>query len=203
MYKKLLLFIGIPFFVLLLLYFFRISLLQCAAGYLICEDLPSKSQIAFVLSGAPSERSAKAAEIFKKGYFNKIVCTGENHPQDFRALGVDMTEAELTKLALIKLGVPDSSIDLLKEGSSTLEESDAILKYCVEKKINQIEIVSSRFHTRRVRSVFKEKFAEENIEVKIIGAPAVGYEESKWWESEYGLLALNNEYVKLFYYCIK
>ena len=203
MYKKLLLFIGIPLFVLLLLYLFRISLLQSAADYLICEDLPSKSQIAFALSGAPSERSAKAAEIFKKGYFNKIVCTGENHPQDFRALGVDMTEAELTKLALIKLGVPDSSIELLKEGTSTMEESDAILKYCLEKSLTKIEIISSKFHSRRVRNVFKEKFSEKGIEVKILGASAIGYNELEWWNNEYGLIALNNEYVKLLYYCIK
>lgn len=203
MYKKLLLFIGIPVFVLLMLFLFRYSLMRCAANFLICEDAPTQTQIVFVLSGAPQERSMKATELFKNGFCKKIICTGANHPQDFAALGMDMTEGELTKLALTRLNVPDSAIEVLKEGTSTLEESDAILKYCLEKKINQIEIVSSKFHTRRVRSVFKDKFAEKNIEVKIIGASAVGYEENKWWESEYGLLALNNEFVKLFYYAFK
>ena len=203
MYKKLLLFIGIPVFVLLLLFLFRYSLMRGAANFLVCEDSPSQTQIVFVLSGAPQERSLKAKELFKNGFCKKIICTGANHPQDFAALGMDMTEGELTKVALTRLNVPDSLIEVLKEGTSTAEESDAILKYCLEKKINQIEIVSSKFHTRRVRSVFKEKFSEKNIEVKIIGAPAVGYDENKWWDSEYGLIALNNEYVKLFYYLFK
>ncbi len=174
-----------------------------AANFLICEDSTAPSQMLFVLSGAPTERSAKATEIYKNGFCKKLVCTGANHPQDFAALGIDLTEAQLTKNALIKLTVPDSAITLLEEGTSTMEESDAILKYCTDKKLNSIQIVSSKFHTRRVRSVFKEKFAEKNIEVKIIGAPSTGYEENKWWESEYGLIALNNEYVKLIYYLFK
>ena len=48
-----------------------------------------------------------------------------------------------------------------------------------------------------------EKFFEKGIEVKVIGASAISYSENKWWENEYGLLALNNEYVKLMYYCFK
>lgn len=174
-----------------------------AANFLICEDSPSQAQIIFVLSGAPSERAAKATELYKQGFCKKIVCTGENHPQDFVAMGMDMAESELAKNALMKLNIPDSAITLLEEGTSTMEESDAILKYCIDKKLNSIQIVSSMFHTRRVRNVFKEKFAEKNIEVKIIGAPSVGYQENKWWECEYGLIALNNEYVKLMYYLVK
>ncbi len=174
-----------------------------AGNFLVCEDSPSTTEIVFVLSGAPQERSLKAAELFKNGFCKKFICTGANHPQDFTALGMDMTEGELTKLDLTRLGVPDSLIEVLKKGTSTAEESEAILNYCLTEKINQIEIVSSKFHTRRVRSVFKEKFSEKNIEVKIIGAAAISYQENSWWENEYGLLSLNNEYVKLMYYLVK
>ena len=76
MYKKLLLFIGIPVFVLLLLFLFRYSLMRGAANFLVCEDSPSQTQIVFVLSGAPLERSLKGAELFKNGFGEKFICTG-------------------------------------------------------------------------------------------------------------------------------
>ena len=177
---------------------------MCAvANYLICEDTPSKSQAIFILSGAPTERSLKASELYKNNLCKNLICTGETHPQDFAALGIDVTEAELTKMSLVHLNIPDSLVALLKEGTSTQEEANAILKYCIVKNLTAIAIISSKFHTRRIRNVFKEKFSEKGIEVKILGASAIGYNELEWWNNEYGLIALNNEYVKLLYYCIK
>jgi uncharacterized SAM-binding protein YcdF (DUF218 family) len=186
-----------------MIFLFRYQLMRGAGNFLVRDDAPSNGETIFVLSGAPQERAAKAAELFQKKFCKKIICTGANRPQDFLAMGFDMTEAGITRRALLQLNVPDSCIALLEEGTSTLEESDAVLKYCEEKKLKQIEIVSSKFHTRRVRNVFVEKFSEKNIEVKIIGASAISFDENKWWESEYGLLALNNEYVKLMYYWFK
>src|SRR6185295_11421396 len=100
-------------------------------------------------------------------------------------------------------GVPDSMVQVVSKGTSTLEESDVVLNFCLENNIHSCIVLSSAFHTRRVRSVFKKKLEEKNIKVIICGAPSTSFHDSSWWENEYGLLAVNNEYVKLVYYALK
>ena len=45
-------------------------------------------------------------------------------------------------------------------------------------------------------------FEKGGIEIILRGAPSSGYKEDNWWAEEAGLLMVNNEYVKLFYYYI-
>ena len=47
------------------------------------------------------------------------------------------------------------------------------------------------------------KFAQKGIQVSIKGAASSSYSENEWWKSENGLIALNNEYIKLIYYFMK
>ena len=114
-----------------------------------------------------------------------------------------LLESELTKLYIESLGLSETVTTVIPEGTSTMEESDVILQYLTDNGISSCIIVSSKFHTRRVRRVFKDKLEDEGIQVLITGAPSRSYEEDKWWQSENGLLAVNNEYVKLLYYWLK
>lgn len=157
----------------------------------------------FVLSGSPVDRGTGAVKIYNNGFIKKIICTGGNKPADFEALGLDYYESQLTKSEIVRSGVPESVVSVINEGTSTKEESDVILNYCRQNNVHSCIILSSDFHTRRVRSVFKKKLEKENIKVIICGAPAQNYNESSWWESEYGMIAVNNEYVKLMYYCLQ
>lgn len=174
------------------------------ANFLIVEKETNHTlKYGFVLSGGAFDRGNKAALLYQEGKILQFICTGKNQSPDLKALGTDTLESDLTKLQMVKQGVVDSLIFLLKEGTSTLEESEAILAYCKTNKIKEIGIISSRFHTKRVHQVFTKKFRKEGIEVFIYGAPSSMYNEMEWWQSEYGLIALNNEYIKQLYYLIK
>lgn len=188
---------------LILIFIFRNNILRTFSNFLVVEDEFGYVDSIFVLSGGAFDRGNETAKLFNESRTRRIVCTGGNYPPDFKALNLDMLESELTRKNIISQ-IPDSSkVKLLKIGSSTLEESDAILAYCKENKIRECIILSSKFHTRRVKNVFKKKFKKEGIKVYIKGADSSSYSENEWWKSEDGLIALNNEYVKLLYYMVK
>lgn len=120
-----------------------------------------------------------------------------------QALDTVMTEAELTGHLLRKKGVPAELVHPLSIGTSTMEESEGILKYCQEHQLTDITVVSSMLHLRRVRRVFEEKFAAEGIHVHFHGSNAQEFNANNWWTNEEGLIMGQNELVKLLYYAIK
>lgn len=203
MKKKIIGFFSILLLLVVILFLARLTIMRSLAEFLIVENEVNFVEYGVVLSGGAFDRGNKAAELYIEGKIAKFICTGANQSPDLKALGSDTLESDLTKLQMIKGGVPDSVILLLKKGTSTLEESEAILLFAKERDLEEIVIISSKFHTRRVKQVFLNKFREQGIDVLIQGAPSSSYEELKWWENEYGLIALNNEYIKQLYYLIK
>ena len=194
--------IGLLFLTLVGCFIFRTAILRAFSNYLIVETNCDNMEYAFVLSGGAYDRGNEGASLYHEGKVKHIICIGENQSPDIMALGIDTLECDLTKLQLIHMGVPEVAISLIKEGTSTLEESEIILNFCMAKGLDSILIISSKFHTRRVHQVFTKKFSEEGIYVCIHGAPSSLYDEVNWWKSEYGLIALNNEYLKQCYYLI-
>ena len=185
------------------LYFSRFIIFGWMANFLMVEDELSYVEYAFVLSGNALDRGQKAAQLYHEGKFGQLICLGANQSNDLKSLGVDTLESELTHLQLRKEGVPAEDILLFPVGTSTAEEAEFILSYCLQKGILEIAVVSSCFHTKRVEQVFKKSFKKQGITVYIKGAPSSIFEEDRWWENEYGLIALNNEYLKQVYYLFK
>lgn len=178
--------------------------MQAASSFLIVEDELKPADAIFVLSGNAFDRGMEAARLFKQGYSFPIVCTGENVATDIKALGLYYTEGQITEIMLTSEGGIDSNyVILLEKGTSTMEESAAILEYCKANDMTRIIVVSTKFHTRRIHHVFREKFKDSGIEVIIRGASHNKYDEDLWWENEYGLIDLNNEYIKMVYYWLK
>ncbi|RMG19365.1 MAG: YdcF family protein [Bacteroidetes bacterium] len=201
--KRLLIFLGILLVLFGTAYLLRGPLLRAAGNFLIAEDEIKKVDAVFVLSGGAYERSREAANIYKSGFAPRIITTGKLESQVLKALGMRISDAELSKQALLSFEVPDSLITTLKEGTSTFEESEHILGFSEHANFNRIAVVTSKFHTRRARWVFRKKFKDSNIDVFITGADPENYDISRWWEYEESLIFVNNEYVKLLYYLWK
>lgn len=200
--RKYLLALSVACLFFLLLFLFRFELLRAGGRYLISEDEPCRVQAIFILAGGPKDRAEEALALYRKGFGRLLVCTGGTVPADFEALGLPYREAEISARYLSRSGADSSVIRLLPEGSSTLEESKLILGYCLANGLDSVMVVSHRFHTRRIRSFFEKPFREAGIYLNIHGAPSSQYDEERWWENEYGLLMVNNEYVKMIYYLL-
>lgn len=188
---------------LLILFLFHVPLLRIIGNQLIDEDRIEKTSAVFVLSGDAWDRGNEAIKLYKQGFVKKIICTGENIPRLFLIAGIPYPESELTQLHLIANGIPARDIELLCKGTSTKEEADYILEYCKQRDINKLTIISTKFHTRRIGNTFRKKFEAAGLQLIIRGAPSSAYDENKWWESEDGLIFVNNEYIKILYYRMK
>ena len=200
--RKYLILLAIPIIVGILLYLFRIQLLQFVGNFLIKEDTTVKVDAAYILSGNNLERSMEAAELWKMGYFPAVYPMGANINGNLEIIGQELADAQLIQLSLIQLGVAPEQITIIEEGTSTLEESEAILGNAKARGYKRIMIITSKFHTRRTRGVFRKKFEQAGINVFIKGANPIHYELDRWWEAEEGLIFVNNEYVKLLYYAL-
>lgn len=200
MLKKLFLFLLLLILLGGVLYVFRAPVLRPFAKFLIREDSLQNADALFVLSGAGYERGNEAAKIFAKGFVPRVICTGANLQVEFKVFGIDTLESEVTVANLRRLGIADSNIVKIPDGTSTREESNVILNYCLKNNLKKIMIVSSKLHTRRVNKVFRRKFEDAGIKVIVRGAPPLSFNEMLWWQNEDGMIAVNNEWMKTFYY---
>jgi uncharacterized SAM-binding protein YcdF (DUF218 family) len=193
----------ILFLILAIIYVARFPILKSIGNFLVVNDIPKKSDVIFVLSGSAFDRGTKAAELFSNKFADKIICTGGNKDGTMLALGKEMYECEITKSA-VELYTTDSiAIDTLKRGTSTYEESKYILQYCLTHQIKSCIIVTSSFHTRRVSWVFNKTFKSKGVDLIFVAADSQTFNSQNWWQSEQGLIQLNNEYIKILYYLVK
>lgn len=169
-------------------------------NYLDDSDSPVAVQRIFVLGGGSYDRGFKAARLWHQGFAPQIICTGSYISGTVKSLDLNYTEAELTQMRVRSLDVDSVLVSALNIGTSTMEESEMILDYCLLNDWNKVIIVSDCFHTKRIRDVFENKFKEAGIETVIIGAPSSRYKEDEWWKEEAGLIMVNNEYIKHLYY---
>ena len=201
--QKILIYFSVLMVVFLLAFLFRHNILGGIGQILIHEDSPVEVDAVFVLGGDPGERAAKAAELYRLGYTEQILATGERIPPLLQVLDTLISEAELTQEALIHEGVDSSDIHIIVQGTSTFEESDIILGYAEQLNFKRIGIVSSKFHTRRIKRVFQKKFEAAGITPFIFGAEPLRYEVDNWWNNEEAMIFVNNEYMKHLYYLWK
>jgi uncharacterized SAM-binding protein YcdF (DUF218 family) len=202
--KTLFIFYGI----LILLFVFRKPIFKGAGSFLIKEAPLQKADALFVLGGNVFDRPNEAFKIYKAGYTDNIITLGANSGFTQLAMnnGADplsVADAVVMYDFLLEKGVPTEVVRPIVEGTSTKEECEAILNYCMLRHYEKIIVVSDLFHTRRIHNVFVAYFAEEGIEVIVRGASHSEYDESSWWNYEGGLIMVNNEYVKLLYYMLK
>jgi uncharacterized SAM-binding protein YcdF (DUF218 family) len=104
---------------------------------------------------------------------------------------------------MIENGTDSTRISVLGKATSTYEESEEILAYCINNNLKEISVVSSDFHLRRMSLVFGDKFQEKGILVHFFGTETKDFKAESWWTFEEGLITTFNEYIKLVYYVFK
>lgn len=184
-------------------YVLRAPLLRGLSEFLVREDPVHSSDAIYVLAGAPLERGKEGARLLASGIAPIMYCTGELVPTVLQAEGIARTEGELTRNVAVADGADPDKVGLIDVGTSTWEESVAIVDHALQAGYDTITVVSTEFHLRRVRRVFRQRSKGTGVVVYFRGAPSLVYDRSRWWKSEEGLLMVNNEYVKLLYYWLR
>lgn len=192
--------IGVVILVFGTCYLFRTSILSSLGQFLTIESSDQPTPYLVILGGNSFERGSAAIQWVNEGRVDQLVCTGGNVPSALLALDTVLTEAQLTKRFLIARGVGADGITLLENNTSTFEEAEALKAWCLSNKVEHCTVLSSTFHLRRVRKVFRQVFDETDIQIDFASAPPLNYDVERWWESEEGLIMVNNEYMKHLYY---
>jgi uncharacterized SAM-binding protein YcdF (DUF218 family) len=118
------------------------------------------------------KRLEKAWGIFKTKKDSKILVSGKYSflfPKDKLP---KKTEAEAMRDYLLKLGVPKEKIYLEKKSKDTIGNAYYTKKlYFIPKKEKEAIIVTSDFHLKRVKFIFKKIFGPK-YKLKFVGVPS-------------------------------
>ena len=183
---------------------FRTTIYGMAGNWLMVQDELEQADAIFLLGGGAFDRVNETVKLVEQGVAKKVICTGSWVSGVLKILKNEYKEAEVSRIGLVdNHGIPSADVDTILSGTSTKEESELILKYCIDHQFKTVIVLSSKFHTRRVSDVFKPLLEAEGIKVIIHGAPSSNYSEDEWWKTESGMIMVNNEYMKHLYYFLK
>ena len=159
------------------LYFVRHPIFRFVAESWVIEDPLEKADVLIVLSDDNfyADRATRAAELFREGKAPLVVASG-------RRLRPGAGIAELIEHDLVERGVPkDKILRFALDGDSTREEAEALAKLAKTKKWHKAIVVTSNYHTRRARYVFRRVFPQD-IEIRVASARDGDFDPENWWE---------------------
>jgi uncharacterized SAM-binding protein YcdF (DUF218 family) len=163
--------------------------LPYAGSALENSEPPRKADAALVLAGdGYGDRIRTGAELVRKDFVPRVYVSG---PEGFYGLHED----ELAIAWAVKQGYPPSYfVPLPIKGTSTREEAEMAIPRLRSDGIRSLLIVTSDYHTRRARRVFREEAPGMNI--TIVGAPDHLFELRNWWRTREGRKTVFSEWSK-------
>jgi uncharacterized SAM-binding protein YcdF (DUF218 family) len=171
------------------LYLVRRPILRFVAESWIVEDADSKADALIVLSDDNfyADRATRAAELFREGKAPIVVASG-------RRLRPMAGIAELMEHDLVERGVPkDRIVRLAHDADNTREEAEALTKLVTQGKWHSVIVVTSNYHTRRARYIFRKVFPQ-GIEVRMASARDGDFDPQHWWQKRKSIKELTREF---------
>jgi uncharacterized SAM-binding protein YcdF (DUF218 family) len=171
-----------------LIYLVRRPILREMGEYWIVEDPISSADALIILSDDNLEgsRAEKAAELYDEHRAPVIVASG-------RMLRPYMGISDLMQRDLTDRGVPPSAIVAFRQSANdTIDEAQALKGFVEQKGWHHVIVVTSNYHTRRARYIFRKVFPA-NVQVDVAGARDPRYDPSDWWEHRVDIKIFLNE----------
>jgi uncharacterized SAM-binding protein YcdF (DUF218 family) len=158
-------------------------------------DEPSERADAIVLVGDDNfyaDRASRVAELSRQEVAPVVVASG-------RRLRPNAGLSELMEHDLIERGVPRNKILRLDHtAADTIEEARLLSKLAQERRWHSVIIVSSNYHTRRVRYIY-EKIFPSSIAVSVAAARDAEFDPDHWWEKRKSIRLLGHEFMGMLY----
>lgn len=185
-----------------LAYLLHPLLLSAAGRWLDVSESPPPVDDVLVLGGESNLRPFVAAALYNKGLAQRVLITTVK-PSPAAADGLLPAETEVIYQVLRQRGVPADAIERLPgEVNSTADEAAALGRYLADKPERTVLVVTTCYHTRRVRWIFRKQLGARADHLHFFGGPTDGYDTSNWWRSENGTQQYVNEFVKLPFYLV-
>ncbi len=154
-------------------------------SWLVVSDDPAPSAAIVVLSGEVPFRAMEAADLYNQGWAPEVWLTEDRDPRGVAAvapLGIELfVGADDNRRILEAMGVPADVIHVIPESvRNTADEVRQISKRLSEIGGERVIIVSSKFHTRRVRTLWR-RLAGDATDVIVQPATRDPYDGARWW----------------------
>jgi len=153
--------------------------------WLVVEDPLDKAQAIVVLSGRIPMRAKEAARLYKAAYAPQVWLTRANEPaaslqeMHIAYLGEDFFNSRV----LMHEGVPANAIRALEPPiDNTADEVRAIAAELEQEKGAAVIIVTSKAHTRRVRTLWRELAGGKGRAI-VRAAPTDPFAPEHWWRA--------------------
>jgi uncharacterized SAM-binding protein YcdF (DUF218 family) len=133
-----------------------------------------------------ADRVTRAAGLIREGQAPVVVASG-------RRLRPYAGIAELMQHDLIERGVAKENIIVFpQDADNTREEAQALLPLVTQKKWHSILIVTSNYHTRRARYIFRHIFPQD-VNLAVVSARDGDFDPEQWWEKRKSFKELTRE----------
>ncbi len=190
-----------------LLFTLREPILSEVGNFLVVSDSLDKADVIEVLS-AQTVLYQKAAELLSQGWAPRIVITKGVNPhrvEQLKLYGISELESYEKAAAILRfLKIPESEIEIIDGyNKSTADEARKLRRYMLDQGLKRLIVVTSNFHTRRSRLLFRRVFKGTDITIVVQAAPPdYEFEPEKWWTRRRDSKTLLWEYQKLIFYAL-
>jgi uncharacterized SAM-binding protein YcdF (DUF218 family) len=213
---------------------FRTPLLRSAANLWIVDDPVPHADAIVILGGGLEYRPFAAAQIYSNlvhrssaisasqhdtvsAFLSPIILISQPELSPTAQLGLTTPESVLARQVLLKLGIPESAIQMLGTNvTSTHDEALALKQWAQNHNTHSVVIPTDIFHTRRVRWTFQRALRDvrmptsglrpltsDRVQVHVMAIDPPRYGRTNWWYVEEGLIAFQNEVLKSLYYHLR
>jgi uncharacterized SAM-binding protein YcdF (DUF218 family) len=151
--------------------------------WLVVEDPLVHADVIVVLSGRLPERALEAARIYKAGYSDLVWISPPVSPvEDLKAMKISyLGEDFYNEKVLIAKGVPPDSIRILDNSDANTEaEVRQIAEDLHNSNFHSVIIVTSKAHTRRVRTIWRKLVGSEPRMI-VHYAEDDTFDGAHWW----------------------
>ena len=162
-------------------YLARHPLLRLAGGWWEVEDRLERADAILVLGddNFAGERASRSAELHRAGWAPLIVASG-------RLLRSYAGVAELMGRDLEAGGVPPAAIlRFPHRAGNTREEAQALGELAAGRGWRRVLLVTSNYHTRRARYIFRRVFPPQ-VTILMVSVRDADFDPDSWWESRQG-----------------
>lgn len=164
------------------------------------------------LGSVRPDRAIGAAALFHKGLAPRVLVpkpVTSAHPNRMQAVGPWVSRRQaMAAQVLERLDVPDTAITLLSEGAATTqEELETVGRYARRAGYHRLILVTSRYHTRRVRIIWNIAFAGDPAAI-VYALPSQNVAEENalengWWRSRSGRQVVAHEYLGITWFLVR
>ena len=174
--------------------------LYFAGHWLVLDEGPAPADL-IVLLGGDLSRPLYGADLYHRGYAKRIAVSRpapQPQTENLRPLGIRLPrQDEQYREILQRKGVPAKAVSVFGEGNlSTVQEAETLAAF-LGRQPARLLIVTSPYHTRRVKIVFTRLLPQAGI--RVLASP---YEEfpQQWWTDRNTAVNVVLETAKLLYY---